>query len=196
MSRRPLALQFRRNRFPMTAVPPLCRQKPRLMRNASRYILLLLLVIGSSCSPRSPSEIVSNQHRSGAQESDAFPKFWQSFRAALKTKDVSAVVKMTRFPLKGGLETTAYFAGVNTQEGFMHHFGRLFPEAAIRTLSTTPPDFDGCQLDAHDVGKEWSISHTTTTTLSEDEWTDSAVIYGFTRLGDGSIKLTSITIAG
>jgi hypothetical protein len=172
------------------------RQKPRFMCNAARYTLLLFLVIGSSCAPPSPSSIVASRHRSGAQDSDAFPNFWQSFRAALKTNDVSAIIWMTKFPLEGGLETSADFTGVNTQEGFKRHFGRLFPEAGIRTLLTTVPDFDGRQPDAHDVRMEWSISHTTTTTLSEGEWTDSAIIYGFSRRGDGSIKLTSITIAG
>jgi hypothetical protein len=103
---------------------------------------------------------------------------------------------MTRFPLEGGLETSADFAGVNTQEGFKRHFGMLFPEDAIRTLLTTTPDLHESHSDAHDVPMIWSISHTTTTTLSEGEWTDSAIIYRFTRLGDGSIKLTSITIAG
>jgi hypothetical protein len=102
---------------------------------------------------------------------------------------------MTRFPLEGGLETSADFSGVNTQEGFKRHFGMLFPEDAIRTLLTTTPDLNG-HLDAHDVPMVWSISHTTTTTLSEGDWTDSAIIYRFTRLSDGLIKLTSITIAG
>ena len=102
---------------------------------------------------------------------------------------------MTRFPLEGGLETSADFSGVNTQEGFKRHFGMLFPEDAIRTLLTTTPDLNG-HLDAHDVPMVWSISHTTTTTLSEGDWTDSAIFYRFTHLSDGLIKLTSITIAG
>ena len=103
---------------------------------------------------------------------------------------------MTRFPLEGGLETSADFAGVNTQEGFERHFGMLFPEDAIRTLLTTTPYLDESHSDAHDVPMVWSISHTTTTILSEGEWTESAFIYRFSRLGDGVIKLTSITIAG
>jgi hypothetical protein len=166
------------------------------MRNTARYTLLLFLVMGSSCSPPTSSSIVASRHRSGAQDSDAFPKFWRSFRVALKKNDVLTIVRMTRFPLEGGLETSADFTGVNTQEGFKRHFGMLFPEDAIRTLLTTTPDLDGSHSDVHDVPMVWSISHTSTTTLSEGESTDSAIIYRFTLLGDGLIKLTSITIAG
>lgn len=99
---------------------------------------------------------------------------------------------MTRFPLQGGLETISDFSGVEQRPGFERKFNRLFPDDAIKTLLTQTPELDRYNTDP----VTWTISHTTTSTLENGEWTDSAIIYHFTRLEDGSIKLTCITIAG
>ncbi len=167
------------------------------MRSIAKYTLIFFLLFGSSCFPSNPSSNVAAQHQGGVRDSDtSFPQFWKIFRTALRKNDVSAILRMTRFPLEGGLETSADFTGVNTQQGFKRHFSMLFPDNAIRTMLTEIPDIDANHSDVQGNPMAWSISHITTYTLAEGDWTESAIIYRFERLDDGRIKLTYITIAG
>ncbi len=143
------------------------------------------------------SSTIASQDRGEFHDSDAtFRDFWGIFRSALKRNDVSTIAGMTKFPMEGELASNPDFAEIDTQEGFRQHFDKLFPKDAIRTLLTTTPESNGTYSDTRGIPNSWSISHKTTTSLGDGEWTDSAVIYRFTRLGDGLIKLTHISIAG
>ncbi len=168
------------------------------MRGQFRCAILFLMFLGVSCSqPASDSSVESAQGRRNTISEISFPEFWLNFQTALKKKDESAIFRMTKLPLEGGLEGIHGFEGLNTKEGFKQHMWEVFPEDSIKTLLSQIPKADEHGMVANSNQTEaWRIICRTTTHLENGDWTDSAMIYGFTRMEDGQIKLTFITIAG
>jgi hypothetical protein len=163
-----------------------------------RYAFLLLMFLGASCSqPTSDSTVESAQGREITDSEISLTEFWLSFKAALKKKDEAAILRMTRLPLDGGLDGIDGFPGLNTEEGFKRHIWKVFPEDSIKALLSQAPKADEHGIVANSNRMEsWTISYHATSHLENGDWTDSAMIYGFTRMEDGQIKLTLVTIAG
>lgn len=168
------------------------------MRDYAGCTLLLFLIFGVSCSPPLSTPSLGPHRGSGVPDSDiSFDDFWPSFQAKLEEKNVSAISKMTRFPLTVNLEHTDSFQGIDTVEDFKRHFEKLFPEEAIRMLLTHIPDPEVSDSGVRMVPtRTWSIRHSTITDLPDGERTDSSIIYQFSRLDEGRIKLIGVTTAG
>lgn len=168
------------------------------MRGKMRYAFLFFIFLGASCSLLAPdSSLESTQGSKNRNSEISLAEFWLSFQTALKKKDAAAILRMTRLPLDGGLDGIDGFQGLNTEDGFQQHIWKVFPEDSIKALLSQTPQVDkhGIVADLNRT-ESWTIRYHTTTHLENGDWTDSAMIYGFTRMEDGQIKLTLVTIAG
>lgn len=165
------------------------------MRVNHSYAIPLFTAFVVSCSQLT---LTSNPEDQPIQEVAATRKsldqFWRDFQSALKKGDISEISRLTRFPLDVNLSDIEGFNGIENREGFVRHFGTLFPEPAIRTLLRTSPH--SIDVDANLGGpavESWIICHNEPNKVSEMEW---SIIYYFSRFPDGGIRMTAIHFAG
>jgi hypothetical protein len=169
-------------------VHPNVAENFQIMRGSYWRILFVLTLIGISCSCGTSTQSLGvAQSKKQAPSEKLLDQFWKDFQSALKRKDVSEISRLTRFPLDADLANIEGFEGIGNREGFARHFKTLFPEQAIRTLLNETP-----KLDADDV-ESWSICHNELNKVSEME---CSIIYCFSRLPNGDIRMTSIHFAG
>lgn len=159
------------------------------MHGRSFHILFVVTLIGIACSCQTSIQSLG-VHRSNGQASSesSLDQFWKDFQAGLERNDVSEISRLTRFPLDVDLADLEGFEGIGNRDGFARHFTTLFPAQAIRTLlnekpkSRTPDDLES-----------WSICHNEPNKVSEMDW---SIMYFFSRLADGEIRMTAIHFAG
>ena len=127
-------------------------------------------------------------------------EFWMAFQSALKRRDVAEIIQMTNFPWKSDflqlledndedrIAESARRNKVSDSERFKRYFGDLFPRAAIRSILRTSSDsLQFNKTDAHD--ENWSFYYGVKGRISEQDW---GLYYEFSRLKDGTIRLTQI----
>lgn len=157
--------------------------------------LIILALFAASCSHHGSTRSLKAPQRSedlASTQSLSLDQFLESFRAALKKNNVSEISRMTTFPLDVGLAGIEGFEGIEHQEGFRRYYRTIFPKPAIRTLLNEAPQPSSEDDDPVAV-ESWSISHNEPNKISELEW---AIIYCFSRLANGDIRLTAIHFAG
>lgn len=151
--------------------------------------LFILITFGLTCSCQPSTEARKAEHRSEPESPEkSLDPFWREFQSALAKNDVAGITRLTRFPIDCNLADVEGFEGIRNREGFGRNFGTIFPKQAVRTLLTTRslPEDEG---DA----ESWTICHNEPNEISEMEW---SIIYRFSRLPDGSIRLTAVEFAG
>jgi len=159
------------------------------MSGKFRNTLIVLLTFGLICSCRTSTHAIAvevpHEPKSYKKSVD---QFWREFQSALARNDVAGITRLTRFPIECSLEDLDEFEGIRNREGFVRHFKTLFPNETIRTLLDT-------KTLTRDKGDDesWTVCHNEPNEISEMEW---SIIYRFSRLSDGSIKLTAIQFAG
>lgn len=159
------------------------------MRGKFCNTLIVLLTFGLFCSCRtSTNAIAVDLPKEPESSKESVDHFWRKFQSALARNNVAGITRLTRFPIDCSLGDLDDFEGIRNREGFVRHFTTLFRNETIRTLLDTKT----LTRDEGDA-ETWTVSHDEPTEISEMEW---SIIYRFSRLPDGSIKLTAIQFAG
>ncbi len=161
-----------------------------MMRELGMIFVISTALLPLSCShyvaAKNPENYSAcSEMKTGQKSIDGF---WKDFQVALRERDMMEVSRLTKFPLDVGLAEIEGFEGIENREGFERHFESIFPLQAIESILNAKPPTKG-----KNHSETWSFSHHQPNQASEEEW---SIIYSFSVIEDGSIKMTAINFAG